>query len=87
MVYRLVPVRTKYVLQVMIPDDIGKMIEYLLRQDDGKGFTSLIQRKAITEYYILNDKIKKNTASCRITSSRQKTARALLESTAGYLGA
>ncbi len=34
--------------------NIGKMIEYLIRHDDNKGFTSLIQRNAITEYYILN---------------------------------
>ncbi len=29
---------------IVTRENIGKMIEYLLRQDDGKGFTSLIQR-------------------------------------------
>jgi hypothetical protein len=35
---------------VVTRENIGKIIDYLLRQDDSKGFTSLIQRKAINEY-------------------------------------
>jgi hypothetical protein len=58
------------------------MIEYLLRQDDSRGFTSLIQRKAITEFYFLNDKNKKNTASflaTRTIASGSKESPAKLE--------
>jgi hypothetical protein len=33
---------------VVTRENIGKMIEYLIRQDDSKGFTSMIQRKAIS---------------------------------------
>ena len=48
---------------------MGKMIEYLLRQDNRKGFSSLIQRKAITDFYFLNDKNKNHTTSFLATRS------------------
>jgi hypothetical protein len=39
-------------------ENSGKMVEYW--QADSEGLTSLIQRKAITEYYFLNNKNKKH---------------------------
>jgi hypothetical protein len=45
------------------------MIEYLTRHNDNKGFTSLIQRNAITEYYILNGENKTSTTSFLATLS------------------
>jgi hypothetical protein len=54
---------------IVTSENIGKMIEYLIRHDDNKGFTSLIQHKAITEYYILNGENEKNTESFLATLS------------------
>lgn len=54
---------------ILTKENLGNMINYVMRQQDKQKFVSLILRKAITEYYFLNDKNKKNTASFLATIS------------------
>ena len=55
--------------QILTRENLGNMINHLIKLQDQQKFSPLILRKAITEYYFLNDKNKKNTASFLATIS------------------
>jgi predicted lipoprotein with Yx(FWY)xxD motif len=73
---------------VVTRENIGKMMGYQLCQDDSKRFSSLIQRKAITEYYFLNDKkqeeyciISCHTQHCKLFQEISRKAQEAMEVT------